>query len=82
MGADRAELDFAVEHGIPHRGSCPKGGLAEHGPIDALYDLKENPSSSYLQRTEWNARDSDGTVAVSIAPVFTDSFKQDSLVGF
>jgi hypothetical protein len=33
-GADRAALDFAIEHGIPHGGWCPKGRNAEDGPID------------------------------------------------
>lgn len=27
-GADRAALDFAIEHGIPHGGWCPKGRKA------------------------------------------------------
>lgn len=27
-GADRAALDFAVAHGIPHGGWCPKGSVA------------------------------------------------------
>ena len=34
-GTDRAALDFAIEHGIPHGGWCPKGRRAEDGPIDA-----------------------------------------------
>jgi hypothetical protein len=29
--------------------------------------LKETPSRSYIQRTEWNVRDSDATVVFSIA---------------
>ena len=29
--------------------------------------MKETPSSNYVQRTEWNTRDSDGTVVFSIA---------------
>jgi len=33
--ADRAALDFAIEHGIPHGGWCPKGRLAEDDCIDA-----------------------------------------------
>ena len=53
-------------HGIPHGGWCPKGRKAEDGPIDAKYQLKETPSSNYLQRTEWNVRDSDGTVIFSV----------------
>lgn len=42
--------------------------MAEDGEIDWCYRLKETPSSSYVERTEWNVRDSDGTVIFSIAP--------------
>jgi hypothetical protein len=31
------------------------------------YPLKESLSASYLQRTEWNVRDSDATVLFSLA---------------
>jgi hypothetical protein len=61
-GADRAGLDWAIAHGIPHGGWCPKGRRAEDGAIPAQYLLNETPSSTYIQRTEWNVRDSDGTV--------------------
>jgi hypothetical protein len=47
---------------------CPKGRKAEDGTIDPKYPLKESSSASYLQRTEWNVRDSDATVLFSIAP--------------
>jgi hypothetical protein len=65
-GADRAALDFAIEYGIPHGGWCPRGRLAEDGPIVANYQLQETPARRYAQRTEWNVRDSDGTVVFSI----------------
>ena len=42
-GADRAALDFAKEHGIPHGGWCPKGRLAEDGPIDVRYQFIDPP---------------------------------------
>lgn len=61
-GADRAALDFAIAHGLVHDGWCPRGRLAEDGPIDALYHLRETPSRRYAERTEWNVRDSDATV--------------------
>lgn len=32
------------------------------------YALKETPETRYGQRTEWNVRDSDGTVIFSLAP--------------
>jgi hypothetical protein len=68
-GADRAALDFAIEHQIPHGGWCPSGRLAEDGQIPARYRLTETPDPNYSQRTEWNVRDSDGTVVFSIGPV-------------
>ena len=61
-GADRAALDVAIRHGFPHGGWCPAGRRAEDGPIGGQYLLTETPSDKYLQRTEWNVRDSDGTV--------------------
>ena len=66
-GADRAGLDFAIANGIPHGGWCPKGRFAEDGTISRRYKLVETPDASYAQRTEWNVRDSDGTVVLSIA---------------
>ena len=66
-GADRAALDFAIEYGFLHDGWCPRGRLAEDGPIAARYQLRETPARRYAQRTEWNVRDSDGTVVFSIA---------------
>lgn len=65
-GADRAALDFALAHGIAHGGWCPRGRLAEDGPIDSRYQLSETPAPDLLQRTEWNVRDSDATVIFSI----------------
>ena len=74
-GADRAALDFALRHGIPHGGWCPHGRLAEDGAIDPRYRLQETPSAAYEQRTEWNVRDSDGTVIFSIADQLTAGSK-------
>ena len=79
-GVDRAALDFAIEHDIPYGGWCPKGRKAEDGPIGSHYLLKETPTSNYPQRTEWNVRDSDGTVIFSLAPVLTGGSKKT--VGF
>jgi hypothetical protein len=58
------------------RRMVPEGRKAEDGPIDAKYPLKETPSSSYLQRTEWNVRDSDATVLFSIIPTFSGGSKK------
>ncbi|MBI3551067.1 MAG: putative molybdenum carrier protein [Elusimicrobia bacterium] len=65
-GVDRAALDVALELGIPCGGWCPKGRLAEDGVIPEKYPLKETPLSDYAQRTEWNVRDSDGTLVLVI----------------
>lgn len=70
-GADRAALDWAIANCIPHGGWCPVGRLAEDGPIDTLYNLMETPKADYLQRTEWNVRDSDATVIFSQNPNLT-----------
>lgn len=64
-GVDRAALDVAQELQIECSGWCPKGRLAEDGPIDARYPLRETESSDVAQRTEWNARDSDGTLVLT-----------------
>jgi hypothetical protein len=64
-GADRAALDFAIRHKIPHGGWVPKGRLAEDGPLPAKYKVQEMPTDSYQDRTEQNVIDSDGTVIIS-----------------
>jgi hypothetical protein len=70
-GTDRAALDWAIKHHIPQGGWCPKGRRAEDGALDGRYQLQETPSANYLQRTEWNVRDSDGTVVFSIGEHLT-----------
>lgn len=61
-GVDRSALDVALELGLACGGWCPRGRRAEDGPIPARYPLRETPASEYPQRTEWNVRDSDGTL--------------------
>ncbi len=63
-GVDRAALDVALKLGIPCGGWCPRGRRAEDGPLKEIYPLQETPSSGYTQRTQWNVRDSDGTVVL------------------
>lgn len=65
-GADRAALDWAIEHDVPHGGWCPKGRKAEDGIIDARYHLQETPTAEYAERTERNVQDSEATVIISI----------------
>ena len=61
-GVDRAALDAARAAGIPIGGWCPHGRRAEDGSIPDRYPLRETPSADPAQRTEWNIRDSDGTL--------------------
>ncbi len=63
-GVDRAALDVASKRNILRGGWCPKGRKAEDGVIPAEYKLKETPTDVYEERTEWNARDSDGTLII------------------
>jgi hypothetical protein len=70
-GADRAGLDWAIKNGISHGGWCPKGRRSKDGTIPSQYQLQETTSANYLQRTEWNVRDSDGTVIISIGEHLT-----------
>lgn len=65
-GADRAALDWALEHNYSQGGWCPKGRKAEDGVIDIRYRLQETESEGYRQRTKRNVRDSDGTLIVNI----------------
>ena len=66
-GADRAALDWALANGVACGGWCPLGRWAEDGVIDARYPLRETPELNPAQRTEWNIRDSDGTLILSLA---------------
>ena len=68
-GADRAALDVAMELEIEAGGWAPKGRRAEDGSIDRRYPLDETPLARYSQRTEWNIRDSDGTLIVARRPL-------------
>ena len=63
-GVDRAALDAALARGLPCGGWCPAGRRAEDGSLDARYPLAETPSTEYAERTEWNVRDSDGTLVL------------------
>jgi hypothetical protein len=63
-GVDRAALDVALELAVPCGGWCPRGRPAEDGPLDPRYPLTETPWWGYSQRTEWNVRDSGGTLVL------------------
>lgn len=66
---DRAALDFAREAGVPYEGWVPLGGWAEDYPsppgiLETYPRLMETPSADPNVRTEWNVRDSDGTLII------------------
>ena len=65
-GVDRAALDVAIELGIPCGGWCPKGRRSEDGTIPLKYPLQETPTPRYEQRTEWNVRDSQATLVLTV----------------
>lgn len=63
-GVDRAALDFGLDHEIAIGGWCPKGRYAEDGVIDSRYPLIETEQAEVTWRTEFNARDSDGSLVL------------------
>lgn len=65
-GVDRAALDTALALGIDCGGWCPRGRLAEDGPIPDSYPLIETGSEDYAERTRRNVRDSDATLILTI----------------
>lgn len=65
-GADRAGLDFAIAHGLPHGGWCPLGRRAEDGPLHERYQMRETEGEGYRQRTKRNVADSDATLIFNI----------------
>jgi hypothetical protein len=65
-GANRAALDFALKQGIPHGGWCAKGRQTLDGTLDPKYKLKEVTTEDGPDRTEWNVRDSDATVVLTL----------------
>ncbi len=67
-GVDRAALDFALRHGFPHGGWCPRGRLAEDGVIPPIYRLRETDSAEYDERTEKNVAEADATLIVARGP--------------
>lgn len=68
-GVDRAALDAALEAGLQVGGWCPAGRRAEDGRIPDRYPLRETPTAEGAERTEWNVRDSDGTLVLFAGPL-------------
>ena len=78
-GVDQAALRAARDCGLEIGGWCPPGRECEAGVIPLEYPLKETPSDRSVdspdvprsQRTEWNVRDSDGTLVISTGDATT-----------
>ena len=71
-GVDQAALQAAIDSGLAHGGWCPSGRVCESGKIPDHFDLNETPKERSNKapdvprslRTEWNVRDSDGTLII------------------
>ena len=71
-GVDQAALAAAQDVGLEINGWCPPGRVSESGTIPEQFPLKETPQERSpdamnvprSQRTEWNVRDSDGTLII------------------
>jgi hypothetical protein len=71
-GVDQAALRAARDCGLEIGGWCPPGRECESGVIPAEFPLRETererssetPDVPRSQRTEWNVRDSDGTLVL------------------
>jgi len=71
-GVDQAALRAAKGCGLEIGGWCPPGRECESGTIPSQFPLEETPNDRSpdapdlprSQRTEWNVRDSDGTLVV------------------
>jgi hypothetical protein len=71
-GVDRAALDVANQLAIPYGGWCPRGGWAEDltdppGLLAQYPLLRETPLADPAQRTQWNLRDSDAVLMITLA---------------
>jgi hypothetical protein len=79
-GVDQAALRAARDCGLKIGGWCPPGRTCEAGVIPAEFPLEETEQDRSLnapdvprsQRTEWNVRDSDGTLVIQSGETAVD----------
>ncbi len=79
-GVDQAALRAARDCGLEIGGWCPPGRICESGLIPPEFPLVEtererSPDALGVprsQRTEWNVRDSDGTLVITAGEPVTD----------
>jgi hypothetical protein len=79
-GVDRGALDAALELGNPCGGWCPRGRMAEDGPIPPRYPLHET-DGGYAERTRRNVAESDGTLILHRGPLGEGSLLTLELCG-
>jgi hypothetical protein len=80
-GVDQAALRAARDCGLKTGGWCPPRRVCEAGVIPAEFPLQETerecspdaPDVPRSQRTEWNVRDSDGTLVIQGTDAATDA---------
>ncbi|MEY2547993.1 MAG: hypothetical protein QOD64_575 [Verrucomicrobiota bacterium] len=80
-GVDQAALRAARDCGLEIGGWCPPGRVCEAGVIPAEFPLRvteqeRSPDALHVprsQRTEWNVRDSDGTLVIQSANASRDA---------
>ena len=73
-GVDQAALPAARDCGLEIGGWCPPGRVCDAGVIPAEFPLNETEQDRSLdaadvprsERTEWNVRDSDGTLVLAV----------------
>lgn len=75
-GADRAGLDWAIDHGYHHGGYCPLDRRAEDGVISSEYNLIQTVTHSYYARTVNNVVISDVTVIFTLKANLEGGSKQ------
>jgi len=63
--AEKTALDFAIDNGLAHGGSCRQGKPSEEGPLDERYRLTETPDANTPHVVERNIADSDATVVIT-----------------
>ena len=63
-GVDQGALDFALDNDFDCGGYCPRGRKCEMGTIPFRYPVIEIESEEYIERTQKNVIESDGTLII------------------